>query len=168
MRRRLAHHPILSLATTVAPGPEWLQLDLLGRLLLAAVLGAAVGLERESAGKEAGLRTTILICVGAALLTNLSSALAAGPGADPTRITAQIVTGIGFLGAGVILHHRGHTHGLTTAATIWVVSAIGIAAGGRRYVAAIGATLLVLIILVPLRWWEQRLEKRRRDVSAQG
>jgi len=144
---------------------DLLHLELLGRLLLAAGLGAAIGIEREMTGKAAGLRTTILICLGAALLTGLSSALASG-NADPTRITANIVSGIGFLGAGVILRTRGGVHGLTSAATIWVVAAIGIAAGGGQYVAAIGTTLLVLLVLVPLRRWEQRMETSRRPPPA--
>jgi putative Mg2+ transporter-C (MgtC) family protein len=130
--------------------------DLLTRLLLATVLGAAIGIEREITGKEAGLRTTILICLGAALITELSAALA-GDSADRTRIAAAIVSGIGFLGAGVIIRHRGHVRGMTTAATIWVVAAIGMAAGGGQYVAAVGTTVLVLVVLVPLRWWEQRM-----------
>lgn len=137
--------------------PELLDIDLLGRLLLAVLLGAAIGVEREMTGKEAGLRTNILICLGAALLTELSSALA-GSGADATRISSNIVTGIGFLGAGVIMRERGHVRGLTSAATIWVVAAIGIAAGGGRYVAAVGTTVLVLVVLIPLRWWERRIE----------
>lgn len=133
-----------------------IRLDLLARLLLAVVLGAAIGIEREMTGKEAGLRTTILICLGAALITELSFALASDS-ADRTRIAASIVSGIGFLGAGVIIRHRGHVRGMTTAATVWVVAAIGMAAGGGQYVAAIGTTLLVLLVLVPLRWWEQRM-----------
>jgi len=147
-------------------GPEWLQLDLLMRLGLAVVLGAVVGIERELTGKEAGLRTTILICLGAALFTELSTTLA-GPGADNTRITAQIVTGIGFLGAGAILRTDGQIRGLTTAATIWVVAAIGIAAGGGEYVAAVGTTILVMIILVPLRWWEHRVQAKIEVVEAE-
>jgi putative Mg2+ transporter-C (MgtC) family protein len=143
-----------------------LRLDLLGRLLLATVLGAAVGIERESTGKEAGLRTTILICLGAALFTDLSSTLASSS-SDGTRITANIVTGIGFLGAGAILQKGGHVKGLTSAATIWVVAAIGVASGGGQYVAAIGTTLLVLLVLVPLRRWERRWE-RRADARAPG
>jgi len=144
-------------------GPE-LRIDLLGRLLLAVLLGAAIGVEREITGKEAGLRTTILICLGAALLTELSSALA--PDSDPTRISANIVTGIGFLGAGVIMRERGHVRGMTTAATIWVTAAIGIATGGGQYVAAVGTTLLVLATLVPLRWWERRIDRRKRAREA--
>ncbi len=142
----------------VAPRAD---LELLGRLCLSAVLAAAIGLERELHGKEAGLRTTILICLGATLFTDLSRSLA-GPGADPTRIASTIVTGIGFLGAGTILRHGGRIQGLTTAATIWVVAAVGIAVGGGQYLAAIGTTVLVLLVLVPLRGWEMRMERRRQ------
>jgi putative Mg2+ transporter-C (MgtC) family protein len=143
---------------SVAPGLSDLQLY--GRLLLSVGLAAVIGFERELHGKEAGLRTTILICLGATLLTIMSSALAA-QGADATRITANIATGVGFLGAGAILRQGGHIQGLTTAAVIWVVAAVGVAVGGGQYRAAIGSTILVLLVLVPLRAWERRLEKRR-------
>lgn len=145
--------------------PAVLELDLLFRLLLAAVLGAAIGFEREIKGKEAGLRTHILICMGACLFTEMSVALA-GPeasAADRTRIAAQIVTGIGFLGAGSILRTGNQVRGLTTAATIWVVAAIGIAIGAGEYVAAVGTTALVLVTLVPLRWWERRVDIKSPD-----
>jgi putative Mg2+ transporter-C (MgtC) family protein len=139
--------------------PDMIRLDLLGSLLLATVLGATIGLEREITGKEAGLRTMMLICIGSALLTELSISMASG--SDPTRISAAIVSGIGFLGAGVIITDRGRVRGLTTAATIWVVAAIGIACGGGQYVEAIGTTVLVLVVLVPLRWWERRIPASR-------
>lgn len=131
-----------------------LRLDLLGRLLLAAALGGVVGLEREWSGKPAGFRTNLLICVGAALLTELSMSVAraADPGmaADPARIAAQIVSGIGFLGAGTIIQSRGSVMGLTTAATLWVVAAIGMAVGTHAYIEAIGTTLLVVAALLLL------------------
>ena len=106
--------------------PE-LRLDLLGRLFLAAVLGGAIGWERQHANKPAGLRTNILICLGAALLTDLSrlAGTMTGEGGDPGRIAAQIVTGVGFLGAGTIMQGQASVTGLTTAATLWVVAAIG-------------------------------------------
>lgn len=142
--------------------PE-LRLDLLVRLLLATFLGGAIGWERQHAHKPAGLRTLILICVGAALLTDLSQQVAAratGP-ADPGRIAAQIVTGVGFLGAGTILQARGSVMGLTTAATMWVVAAIGMAVGFGAMIEAVGTTLIVLVALIPLRSLEIKAEARR-------
>ncbi|HYH82592.1 MAG TPA: MgtC/SapB family protein, partial [Longimicrobium sp.] len=141
-----------------------LKLAALGRLMLAALLGALVGLERERAGKPAGLRTTVLICVGATMFTELSlqfARLAVGSDdglrADPARLAAQIIPGIGFIGAGAILHARGRVTGLTTAATLWVVTAIGIAVGMRAYAEAIGTTLMVLGTLLLLRRFEALL-----------
>ncbi|MFQ5702716.1 MAG: MgtC/SapB family protein [Gemmatimonadales bacterium] len=123
-----------------------LRLDLLWALLLAVILGGAIGLEREIRGKAAGLRTNILICVGATLFTQLSMYLA-GTSGDPSRIAAQIVTGVGFIGAGTILRDRGALTGLTSAATIWLVAAIGIAIGAGWILEAAGVTLLVLLVL---------------------
>lgn len=112
-------------------------------------LGAAIGLERELSDKAAGLRTNILICVGSCLFAILSHRLAEGVGiADPTRIAAQLVTGIGFLGAGAIMRDGGHVTGLTTAATIFVVAAIGMAAGFERYKLAAATTVPVLVVQV--------------------
>lgn len=143
--------------------------DLLFMLLLAAALGGAVGLERELSGKPAGFRTNLLICVGAALLTDLSVAIggmAANPAnADPGRIAAQIVSGIGFLGAGTIIQARGAVVGLTTAATLWVVSAIGIAVGAGQYLEAIGTTVLVLVALLVLGKIESRIFYAKRAQS---
>ncbi len=115
----------------------------LTRLLFAATLGGLIGLERESKHRAAGLRTNIFICFGAALFTILSRGLAAEP-SDYTRIAAQIIPGIGFIGAGSILHTRGLTTGITTAATIFVVASVGMAAGGGLYLTAFFATALVL------------------------
>ncbi len=123
-----------------------LQLDLLWSLVVAVVLGGAIGLERELRGKAAGLRTNILICLGSALFTHLSIHMA-GPAGDPARIAAQVVTGIGFLGAGTILHTRGAIAGLTSAATIWLVAAVGVAIGAGAVYEAAGATLLTLLVL---------------------
>ena len=137
------------------------------RLLLAAALGGFIGLEREASGKPAGFRTNLLICVGAALITQLSISIAADatlPGgfrSDPGRISAQIVSGIGFLGAGTILHARGSVTGLTTAATLWVVAAIGMAVGAEAYVQALAATGLVLLALMILGRFEDHLLPRR-------
>lgn len=145
------------------PADSWMRVDLLAALVLAAVLGAVVGWEREVNGKPAGLRTTILICVGAALFTDLSLEMGRAAGADPSRIASQIVTGIGFLGAGSIIQSRGHVSGLTTAATIWVVAAIGVAAGAHARIEAVGATVLVLLVLVPLSRMEELALARRRS-----
>ena len=118
----------------------------LTRLVLAAILGGAIGLERELKHRAAGLRTNMFICFGAALFTVLSRGLAAEP-SDYTRIAAQIIPGIGFIGAGSILHTRGLTTGLTTAATIFVVASVGMAAGGGLYLTAAFATAMVLLAL---------------------
>src|SRR5688572_8303346 len=133
--------------------------ELIRRLLTAALLGALLGIEREIRHKSAGLRTNILIAVGAALFTLMSLEL--GPeGSDPARIAAQIVTGIGFLGAGAIMRTDSGVQGLTTAATIWVNAAVGVAAGGGQYhlaFIATGITLAALLVLQPL----ERLVARR-------
>jgi putative Mg2+ transporter-C (MgtC) family protein len=136
------------------------------RLMLAAALGGMIGLEREASGKPAGFRTNLLICLGAALIMELSiqvSGLAVDTGGrgDPGRIGAQIVSGIGFLGAGTILHFRGNVSGLTTAATLWVVAAIGMAVGARAYLEALGATGLVMFTLMLLGRVEDHLIPHR-------
>lgn len=118
----------------------------LTRLMLAAILGGLIGLERELKHRAAGLRTNMFICFGAALFTVLSRGLADAP-SDYTRIAAQIIPGIGFIGAGSILHTRGLTTGLTSAATLFVVASVGMAAGGGLYVTAMFATALVLLTL---------------------
>ena len=141
--------------------------------MLATLLGGAIGLEREIAGKPAGLRTNILICLGAALFTHLSIYIAevgftpdGRPYGDTTRIASQIVSGIGFLGAGAILHAHGAVLGLTTAATIWVVAAVGAAIGAGAYVEGIGTSLVIILVLVGLRPLERGLLHRRRKVNA--
>jgi putative Mg2+ transporter-C (MgtC) family protein len=136
-----------------------LRLDLLVQLLLAVILGGAIGSERELRGKPAGLRTNILICVGAVLFTVLSQKLA-GPSGDRGRVAAQILTGVGFIGAGTILHLRGAVSGLTSAATIWVVAAIGMALGCGAYLEAAGTTLLVMLVLAGLGPLEARLARQ--------
>ena len=113
---------------------------------IALVLGALIGLERELSDKAAGLRTNILICVGACLFMIVSKHFIGEPLADPTRIAAQIVSGIGFLGAGAIMREGEHVTGLTTAATIWVVAAIGMAVGYLQYGIATMTTALVLVV----------------------
>ena len=126
-----------------------MRLELLLQLVLAVILGGAIGLERELKGKPAGLRTNILISIGATLFTVLSMRMAAERG-DPGRVAAQILAGVGFIGAGTILHTRGAVTGLTSAATIWVVAAIGMALGTGAYVEAVGSTVLVIVVLTGL------------------
>jgi putative Mg2+ transporter-C (MgtC) family protein len=133
--------------------------QLLIQLLLAILLGGAVGLERELSGKPAGLRTNILICVGATLFTVLSLKLS-GVRGDPARVAAQILPGVGFIGAGTIMHARGSVSGLTSAATIWVVSAIGMALGAGAFEEALGTALLVIIVLQGLGWLERYVSRR--------
>lgn len=119
------------------------------RLVLGALLGGLIGLERELKHRPAGLRTNLFICFGAAMFTLLSQQLAGVP-SDAARIAAQIIPGIGFIGAGTILHTRGLTTGLTSAATLFVVASIGMAAGGGLYLTAMFATGAVLIALFTL------------------
>jgi putative Mg2+ transporter-C (MgtC) family protein len=124
-----------------------IELEMVFRLLLAAALGAIIGYQRERARKPAGLRTHVLICVGAALFT-VASAYGFGMTADPSRVAAGIVAGIGFLGAGAIIRREGGiVEGLTTAATIWSVAAIGLAAGAGLYIVAAVTTAVILIVL---------------------
>jgi putative Mg2+ transporter-C (MgtC) family protein len=137
---------------------EVFHLELLLQLSLAVLLGGAIGLEREISGKPAGLRTNILICVGAVLFTTLSMKMSLGRG-DPARVAAQILPGVGFIGAGTILHMRGSVTGLTSAATIWVVAAIGMALGAAAYMEALGTALLVLGVLQGLGWVEGRIAR---------
>lgn len=134
-----------------------LRLELMLQVGLATLLGGAIGLERELGGKPAGLRTNILICIGAVLYTHLSVVMVSGD--DPTRVTGQIVTGVGFIGAGTILHARGAVVGLTSAATIWVVAAIGVALGSGYYLEGLGTTLAVIIVLQGLGRVESLVER---------
>jgi len=144
--------------------------EALVRLALAAVLGGAIGFERELREREAGLRTHMLVAIGSALFTIVSAYgfhefLTSGANvvrADPTRIAAQIVTGIGFLGAGAIIRQGLSVRGLTTAATLWVVAALGLAAGAGYYSGAVITTALVLFALYPLRVAAYRLVRRLR------
>ncbi|MDP9250876.1 MAG: MgtC/SapB family protein [Chloroflexota bacterium] len=125
-----------------------LQLQLAGRLSVGLVLGAVIGFERELHRQPAGFRTHALVSLGAALFTVVSAYGFDGPTVDPTRIAAQIVTGIGFIGAGTILQHRGSVRGLTTAASLWAVAAIGMASGAGLLSIAVIGTFLILIVLV--------------------
>ena len=133
------------------------------------VFGGAIGLERQISGKPAGLRTNMLICLGSALLMDLSLQIGIVENGvrvgDPARIAAQIVSGIGFIGAGTIMQARGAVVGLTTAATIWVVAAIGMTVGAGHYVEAGGAAALVAVVLSGLGSVEHKLLRARRVVS---
>ena len=140
------------------------------RIVLAGALGGAIGVERELREREAGLRTHMLVAIGAALFTLVSAygfsefhfSNASGITYDPTRIAAQVVTGIGFLGAGAIIRQGLSVRGLTTAASMWVVAAIGIATGAGYYSAAVITTVVVLLSLWPLRIVAFRMFERLR------
>jgi len=125
------------------------------RIALAVIIGGIIGAERERHNKAAGLRTMILICIGSALFTIFSINMA-GSKYDPTRIASNIVVGIGFLGAGVIVREGGRITGLTTAATIWLTAALGMGIGNGQYYLVAFATLLVTIVL----WLFPKLEER--------
>jgi putative Mg2+ transporter-C (MgtC) family protein len=126
-----------------------------GRLLVACLLGALIGLEREVSGKAAGVRTNLLICLGAAFFTLLSGVLA-GDSQDKGRVASNIVQGIGFLGAGLILHNRNRVSGLTSAASVWVVASIGMACGAGLYAAAVVAAIVVVLALEVVGFLERR------------
>jgi putative Mg2+ transporter-C (MgtC) family protein len=130
------------------------QLDLALRLTVGLVLGAIIGFERELHHQPAGFRTHSLVSLGAALFTVVSAYGFSGDLVDPTRVAAQIVSGIGFIGAGTILQYRGHIRGLTTAASLWSVAAIGTSAGAGLYSVALVGTILILVVLSILDWVE--------------
>jgi putative Mg2+ transporter-C (MgtC) family protein len=129
------------------------------RLILACLLGGAIGLEREIRHKPAGLRTNMFICFGSAMFTILSFRYSLGT-LDRTRIAAQVITGIGFIGAGSIMHAKGAVTGLTTAATLFVVASIGMAVGGGEFLSAIFATLVILVALSVLGRLEHTFRNR--------
>jgi putative Mg2+ transporter-C (MgtC) family protein len=133
--------------------------DITERLLLAAVLGGIIGIERELKQKAAGVRTNILIALGASLFTMVSIALA-GPGGIPDRLAGNIVTGVGFLGGGAILRSGRSVHGMTTAATIWVNAAIGMAAGAGAFAMASITWAIMLVVLAVLPSIERAVERR--------
>ena len=135
------------------------------RLLLASVLGGLVGLERELSRKPAGIRTNMLICLGAALFTIVSYEMAGSIGGDHTRIAAQIIPGIGFLGAGVVIRERGTIIGITSAATIFVVASIGMTVGAGFYATGIFTMLLLLGSLVIIGNVEDRLGLHTRVMN---
>jgi putative Mg2+ transporter-C (MgtC) family protein len=133
------------------------------RLLVALILGAVVGLERERQERAAGLRTVTMVSLGSCLFTIIGAY--GFPNTDPSRVAAQIVTGIGFLGAGTIFLRKDLVRGLTTAATIWAVAAIGMAAGTSQYIIAVFTTLLILSVLMVLKPIERRFFKRPNEAQ---
>lgn len=150
--------------------------DFFVRLLMAALLGSLIGLEREYHGRPAGLRTHMLVCIGAAMIT-MSGILVAGmfagdqvpPGAEVSRIVAGVVTGIGFLGAGAIVRTSDFVRGLTTAACIWFVAALGVVIGLGEFILALSGTGIALLVLVMLPLLEDRLaDLKYRDVVVTG
>ncbi len=158
------------------PWVSQLELTMVLRLIVAAILGGIVGMERGSGDRPAGFRTHILVCVGSALFmlvsiygfddiapvtTNLEDDI--GTRRDTARIAAQVVSGIGFLGAGTILHEGLTIKGLTTAASLWIVSAIGLAVGSGMYLLSTVATILTLMTLVTFRTWEKRFAGTRSE-----
>ena len=127
-------------------------------IVLAVVLGGTIGLERQVSGKAAGLRTNILISLGAAVFTIISRQMALQYNDSVARIAAQIVTGVGFIGAGAIIQDRGGVHGLTTAATIWLVASIGMACGAHFYRLAVLTTIVAIVVLIGLAKLEKPLQ----------
>ena len=151
-------NPDLDLAT---------QLQITLRLAVALGLGALVGLERELQRQEAGFRTHAVVSLGAAIFTVVSAYAFTGIGTDPTRIAAQVVSGIGFIGAGTIIQARGGVKGLTTAASLWAVAGVGMAAGAGLYGVAVSGTVLMLVVLFLFdrieKWARVRLGLPKRD-----
>ncbi len=135
-----------------------MQQDIIA-MLVSTALGTIVGFERQMGRKPAGLRTHVLVCLGSTLFVLLTAhaSIFGGTSLDPTRIIHGVVTGVGFLGAGSILRQEGYVHGLTTAASIWMVAAIGTAAGVHAYALATVGTVLALVVLEGFRWLEKIL-----------
>src|SRR5471032_3633542 len=149
------------------------NVELISRLILAAALGSVIGFERERLSWAAGLRTHMLVCVGSTLIMMVSafgfSDVLGQKNVvlDPSRIAAQVVSGIGFLGAGSILLRGEIVRGLTTAASLWSVAGIGLAVGGGMYTAAVGATVIIFIILAGVKPLERRFiaVKQERNIT---
>jgi putative Mg2+ transporter-C (MgtC) family protein len=148
------------------------QLDIATRLVVAALLGAAIGFEREIHEHPAGMRTHLLVALGSALFTVVSifgfvGVLGAGQGApvDPSRVAAQVVTGIGFLGAGAILKFGTTVRGLTTAASLWATAAVGMAVGASDYVLAVVGSAIIVFSLWPLNWAEDKIHGPAAEIA---
>jgi len=136
------------------------EIEIIAKLAIAAILGMLVGLERELHHKPAGMRTHVLVCIGATLFAIISTSIK-GDLVDTSRIASSVVLGIGFLGAGIIFKEADRVKGLTTAAELWVLAAIGLAVGIGFYFTAIATTTIVLLILVPGKIMEKNIKKRR-------
>jgi putative Mg2+ transporter-C (MgtC) family protein len=146
------------------------NLDIILRVLIAAVLGAVIGYERERQNQPAGLRTHVILVVGSALAMVLSINMALqylpqGTGGDPTRLAAQVISGIGFLGAGAILRYGVSVKGLSTAASLWTMAIVGLAVGGGYYIPALVTTALLLVTLVTLNFLERRFIRQYVTLS---
>lgn len=141
------------------------QIGILLRLVVALVLGAVIGWERELQHMPAGFRTHALVSLGSAIFTVVSAYAFSGPGSDPTRIAAQVVTGVGFLGGGAIIHYGGTVRGLTTAASLWAVAAVGMAAGAGLFLVATVSAVLVIVALEVFDRLE-RTAKRRFNIPS--
>ncbi|HEX9745340.1 MAG TPA: MgtC/SapB family protein [bacterium] len=136
--------------------------EILLRLVVSLVIGIAIGIEREIHQKTAGLRTSVLICLGATIFTLGSLEFTASGGiVDASRVAAGIVTGIGFLGAGAIIQTRASVHGLTTAATIWVMASLGLAVGIGAFILAVGGAFLTILVLLPMQSIEHLLKGKK-------
>ncbi len=148
------------------------NLEVILRLLLSVLLSGLVGLEREAKGRAAGLRTHMLVCVGSCLMMLTGVYMAAHyhgtMDVDPTRLAAQVVSGIGFLGAGTIIQFRDSVRGLTTAASVWAAAGIGLAVGGGFYLGAVATTVLVLVVLLVLHGFENRVGAKSRSGGSVG
>jgi putative Mg2+ transporter-C (MgtC) family protein len=151
---------------------EW---EMVGRLAFSALLGSAIGFERERLAWAAGLRTHMLVCVGSTMIMIVSTygftdVLGSGVVLDPSRMAAQVVSGIGFLGAGAILARGEVVRGLTTAASVWSVAGIGLAVGGGLYTPAVAGTVIILIILAGIKPLERRFigNRQRREIVIQA
>lgn len=144
------------------------NLEIFSQLILAAILGVLIGTEREFRGKSAGVRTHSLVCLAACLFTILSVSgfkdfITAGASFDPSRVASQIIVGIGFLGAGLIILQQNQTQGLTTAAGVWVTTAIGMTIGLKMYIVGLFATFLVLLIFTILFYFELFVDRFRKN-----
>ena len=137
--------------------------EIIFRLFLAIVLSGIIGLERELHGRPAGLKTHVLVSLGAALVMLISIDGFGGSG-DPARLAAQVVSGIGFLGAGAILRDGGDIKGITTAATLWICGMIGLACGNGYYIGAAATTIFVFVFIVMLRMIETKLNNKNRNI----